>query len=97
MLTEGRLQGRDSIYHQIVTAHIARGSSGGAVFAIEDGRYVLVGITVYTRGQMVTTPFGRGGAPVNYLAGIVDLDTIKQALLCANGDSEDPLCGDLTP
>ena len=77
ILTEGRIQGYDipNLSHYMnISAPIGPGNSGGPVYAIEGGKYKLVGV--------VSAVIGTGfGAIVPHLGFAVNLKTIQTFLL----------------
>lgn len=73
ILTEGRIQGTDPGGRTIITTPVARGNSGGGLFALEGGRYKLVGLVVGVVRD------GMGGS-VSHLASAMSLAQIKEFL-----------------
>mgnify|MGYP001589311514 FL=1 len=71
VLTVGRWQGY-SADMQLVTAQAVFGNSGGPMFIIQNGKYVLAGI-----GSQV---MGISGVPIAYLSFFVTLDNIVDFL-----------------
>ena len=78
IVTEGRTMGLNHDKTRIVaTTPASPGNSGGGLFAVVNGKWVLVGILTSTAG---TTLGGMFPAMVYHLSLSVDVDTIKKFL-----------------
>ena len=89
VVTTGRYQGRDDIWHSLATAQIAPGNSGGGAFMVQHGRVVLYGITNYQKAFFEQLQFERLMVGVPHLAGTLDTEFIKKAIACADGSDAD--------
>lgn len=86
VITEGRVMGRNPGETRVIaTTPAAPGNSGGGLFTVVDGKWVLVGILVATAG---TTIQGMFPAMVYHLSLSVDPDTIKKFLLSVPSETK---------
>lgn len=98
VVTEGRWQGKDDKYIDLVTSSAAPGNSGGGLFVKQNGKPRLAGIVKQLTGTDVRhqpwpLPLPPMQTPVYYLVGVVNQWQIKQAIMCADTPGS-MWCGD---